>query len=69
MKVVCHKPANARPETQRGAESWIVILNNAIAIIQRAPVSGRDISPLNISRLLLFDTKSRLFHVGYFCVI
>jgi hypothetical protein len=27
---------------------------------------GRDVSPLNISRLLCFDTESWLFHVSYF---
>jgi hypothetical protein len=35
----------------------------------RVSVSGRDVSPLNISRLLFFDAESWLFLISYFCAI
>jgi hypothetical protein len=35
----------------------------------RITVGWRDVSPLNIPRLLFFDAESWLFHVSYFCAI
>jgi hypothetical protein len=53
-----------RPSWQPSSEVFEMAIDD-----YRISTKRCDVSTLDISRLLFFDAKSRLFHISYFCAV